>query len=428
MTVQRQIQPDEWSLPLVLLVGMGAGPEDLTAATHRWLSRAEVLFGGKRHLEQFGGHPAMKLSWESPLERSFERVLELSIRLRTAILASGDPFFFGIGRKLVARLGSERVYTLPGVSSVQLLFARIGEPWENAKVVSLHGRAVSMTDGSWVDLVRVHSRVVLFTDARHTPDQIARTLIDAGLEECSLVVGENLGMLDERVSELALRDAAAGSFAPLNLVLVKSVSLDPGNGGRRDEQYPLFGLPESAYAHEAGLITKKEVRAIVMAHLELRPGLSLWDIGAGSGSVSIEAARLAPLGRAFAIERNEARYRDLKQNIARLAPSRVRAIHGRAPDHLADLPDPDRVFIGGSGGELDDLLAAIMARLRPGGIIVQTAVSLDTVTAARTFWKQRSGYSLELLQVQVSRAVPIGGSERLDPQNPVFVMKVTKAS
>ncbi len=427
MTVQWPIQPEEWSPPLVLLVGVGPGPEDLSLTAHRWVSRAEVLFGGKRHVEQFASHPAMKLSWESPLERSFDRVVELSSRLRTAVLASGDPFFFGIGGKLIARLGREQVYTLPGVSSVQLLFARIGEPWESAKVLSLHGRGSAMEEGSWVDQVRAHSRVVLFTDAHHTPDRIARTLLDAGLEACALVVGENLGRVDERVSELSLTEAAAGSFAPLNLVLVKSDALGPGSGRGFDEHYPLFGLPESAYAHEAGLITKTEVRAIVMGHLELRPGLTLWDLGAGSGSVAIEAARLAPLGRVFAIERSDARYQDLNENIERLASSKVRAIHGRALAHLASLPDPDRVFIGGSGGELEGLLTAIATRLRPGGIVVQTAVSLDTLSTVRAFWKQQSGFALELLQVQVSRAVPIGPSERFDPQNPVFVIKVTKA-
>lgn len=428
MMLQRPIQPEEWSPPLVLLVGVGAGPEDLSMAAHRWLSRAEVLFGGKRHLEQFASHPAMKLSWESPLERSLDRVVELSARLRTAVLASGDPFFFGIGGKLIARLGRERVHTLPGVSSVQLLFARIGEPWERAKVLSLHGRGAAMEDGSWVDQVRAHSRVVLFTDAHHTPDRIARTLLDAGLQACALVVGENLGRDDERVSELSLTDAAAGSFAPLNLVLVKSDAVGPAGGRGFDEYYPLFGLPEGAYAHEAGLITKAEVRAIVLAQLELRPGLTLWDLGAGSGSVAIEAARLAPLGCVFAIERNEARYRDLNENIERLASSKVRAIHGPALDRLAGLPDPDRVFIGGSGAELEDLLATVAARLRPCGIVVQTAVSLDTLSTVRSFWKQQSGIALELLQVQVSRAVPIGLSERFDPQNPVFVIKVTKAS
>lgn len=428
MTVQRRIEADAWSPPLVLLAGVGAGTEDLSVEAHRWLSRAEVLFGGKRHLEQFASHPAMKLGWESPLERSFERVVALSTRLRTAILASGDPFFFGIGRKLVARLGSERVYTLPGVSSVQLLFARIGESWEHVKVLSLHGREPSTRDTSWLQQVRTHSRVVLFTDPQHSPDRIARTLLDAGLGESTLIVGENLGMAEERISELTLREAAASTFSPLNLVLVRSAPCGQGHEVDPEEDYCLFGLPENAFAHEAGLITKAEVRAIVLAHLELRPGLLLWDIGAGSGSVAIEAARLAPLACVFAVERNESRFRDLKKNIARLAPSRVRAFHGGALDRIADLPDPDRVFIGGSGGELNDLLAAIASRMRPGGVVVQTAVSLDTVSSVRSFWKPRLGFSLELLQVQVSRAVPIGGSERLDPQNPVFVMKVTKSS
>jgi precorrin-6Y C5,15-methyltransferase (decarboxylating) len=424
MTRRLPHHPDEWSPPVVLLVGMGVGPNDLNTRTHQWLDRAEVLFGGKRHLEPLADHPATKEAWESPLERSLDRIDAVSTRLRTAVLASGDPFYFGIGRRIVVRLGEGRVLAFPNVTSVQTLFARIGESWEDAKVLSLHGRSGAGTDASWLQQVQTHPKVVLYTDPQRTPDRIARSLLEAGLEGCTLVVGEDLGMTEEKVSRLSVREAAAGTFSPLNLVAILRGASDQGVGGT-EGHWPLFGLPESAYAHEAGMITKMEVRAVVLAHLELGPDLVLWDLGAASGSIAIESARVVPLRQAFAIERSESRCRDLRLNIERLAPSKVQALSGRAFELIGHLPDPDRVFIGGSGGELVEMLSVIADRLKPGGVVVQTVVSLDTLETARTFWKKKSAYSLELLQVQVSHAASIGQTQRLEPQNPVFILKAT---
>jgi precorrin-6B C5,15-methyltransferase / cobalt-precorrin-6B C5,C15-methyltransferase len=429
MTIRLSLNPEEWSPPLVLLVGTGGGPRDLSVATQKWLDRAEVLVGGKRHLEAFADHPATKVPWASPLDRSFERVEDVSKRLRTAVLASGDPFYFGIGKRLVARLGKGRVLTFPNVTTVQTLFARIGESWDEARVLSLHGRSGSGEDPNpaWLRQVRTHPKVVLYTDSHHTPQLIARTLLEAGLGGCVLIVGEDLGTPAEKISRLSVQEAAAGSFSALNLVAILQEASEAVSG-KAGERLPAFGLPESAYAHEAGMITKLEVRAVVLAHLQLQPDLVLWDLGAASGSVAIEAARVVSLGKAIAIEKNESRYRDLLDNIERLAPSRVQGVSGRALDQIGDLPDPDRVFIGGSGGELEALLGAIAGRLKPGGVVVQTAVSLDTVSTARTFWKKQPGFALQLLQVQVSHTVPVGRTDRLEPQNPMFILKTTKAS
>lgn len=422
MTSPFLLEPNQWTPPLVLLVGMGNGVEDLSARARKWIDHAEVLFGARRYLELFAARHAARVPWESPLERSLDRIEEVSARQRTAVLTSGDPFFFGVGRRITARLGKDRVLAFPNVTAVQTLFARIGESWDNVKVMSLHGRPGSAGSAAWLREVRLHPRVVLYTDPEHSPDRIARWLLEAGLGECTLVVGEDLGMPSERISRISVEEAVGSSFSALNVV---AVLREDSNGGLMDpvDPWPLFGLPESAYAHEAGMITKMEVRAVVLAHLQLKPGLVLWDLGAASGSVAIEAARTMGLGRTVAIERSERRYRDLLQNIARLAPSRAQAVCGRALEHIEALPDPDRVFIGGSGGELEDLLAVIADRLRPGGLVVQTAVSLDTVETSRAFWKSRPDFSLQLLQMQVSHSAPIGRTERLEPQNPVFLLK-----
>lgn len=425
MTRRLPRHPGEWSPPVVLLVGLVGGPDDLSLRTHQWLDRAEVLFGGKRHLEAFASHPAAKEGWESSLDRSLDRIAACSVRHRTAVLASGDPFYFGIGRRIVGRLGHERVLAFPNVTAVQTLFARIGESWEDATVLSLHGRPGAAMGHTWLEQVRRHPKVVLYTDPRHTPDWIARALLEAGLQECALAVGEDLGTPAEKVSFLTVQEAAARSFSSLNVVAVLrepsgSAGADPG------DSLPIFGLPEKTYAHEAGMITKLEVRAVVLAHLELVPDLVLWDLGAASGSIAIEAARLACPRGSFAVEQSESRFRELSRNIERLAPARIQALHGRALEIVESLPDPDRVFIGGSGGELVDLLTVIASRLKPGGIVVQTAVAFDTLETARGFWTSHQAYSLQLMQVQISHSVPIGRSQRLEPQNPVFLLKAVR--
>ncbi|MCU0588870.1 MAG: precorrin-6y C5,15-methyltransferase (decarboxylating) subunit CbiE [Syntrophobacteraceae bacterium] len=422
--VTRPMEPGEWSPPLVLLVGMGMGPEDLSVAARRWIDRAEVLLGGNRHLESLPAHPGRRVPLGKSLEESLAELEAVSRLSRTAVLASGDPLFFGIGRRLIGFLGKDRVKVIPGVTTVQALCARLGLPWDGLEVFSLHGRGEDETP--WLSAARLGRAAALYTDRRHSPAWIARRLVDEGLPHHRLLVGEDLGLATERVRELTPREALDGRFSALNLCLVL-----PGAGpgpeapgplmGPAPDDEPVLGIQESALAHQAGLITKLEIRAAVLAHLRLRAGLVLWDIGAGSGSVSIEASRVAPLRQVFALEKNVDRYRQLLINARRFGRGSVEALWGSAAELIPGLPDPDRVFIGGSGGDLGSILQHVAARLRPGGRVVQTAVTLDTFQEGRAFWLAR-GWKVEVAQLQVNRSVPIGGSVRFEALNPVFLV------
>jgi len=414
--------PEEWRPPLVVLVGMGMSAEDLSPRVLSWIERADVLVGAKRLLDCFPDHTGERIPLLSSLDETIERLRAVARNRRTVVLASGDPFFFGIGRRLVQALGKEHVFALPNVTSVQALFARLLEPWDDVKVVSLHGRSETANAGRWLDDLRHCSRMAFFTDPRRTPAWIAREMLAAGYAHHTMIVAEDIGLPTERIGRFTLREAADRAFSTLNLVAVFA-DRDHCRAPAAPFEDTVLGLPEEAFMHEAGLITKTEVRAVVLAHLLLQPGKVLWDVGSGSGSVSIEAARVGRLREVIAVERNEDRFRDLVANIERFRCPEVRPVFGSALQVLAGAPDPDRVFIGGSGGELPMLLDMVSKRLRPGGRVVQTAVTLDTLEAARSFWLGKP-FEVCVVQLQVSRSAPIGGTLRLEALNPVFIVTV----
>ncbi len=414
-------EPALWQPPLVVLAGLGMTRDDLSLRALRWIERAEVLVGGSRHLQEFPEHPGEKIRLEAPLDQTLKRVEEISRQRRTLLLASGDPLFYGIGRRLVDFLGKERLFVLPNITAVQYLLARLAEPWEDVKVISLHGRGEAAESRQWLRELRIHSKIALYTDPHHTPAMVARQLLEVGLSDRLLVVGEDLGLPSERIRFLSLQEAQSEEFSPLNLVLVLPARDSTRANGW--SEWPALGLAEQAFQHQAGLITKMEIRAVVLANLQLKSDLVFWDLGAGSGSVSIEAARLVPLRKAVAVEKNADRYKDLVENLARFGCAEILPLCGNASDVLNELPDPDRVFIGGAGEDLLLVLNHIIERLRPGGRIVQTVVTLDTLQKVNEFWRDKP-FEVAVTQLQINRSAPILNTLRLEALNPVFIVTV----
>lgn len=350
----------------------------------------------------------------TPLVTLFDQLTAALEEGDVAVLASGDPLFYGIGRSLISRFGKARIRVHPALASVQLACARFGQPWEDVEVLSLHGRP---GDDVAAQVLR-HPQVLLLTDARNSPDQVARALLTV-LEGCGdreritglrLHVAENLGLANERLTSGTLAEIADQRFGPLNVVLVEQTArLSPCR----------FGLREDEIRHSRGLITKDEVRAAVLHRLRLPETGVLWDIGGGSGSVSLEAARLCPKLSVFTVEKHPAEQANILANVRAYGAYTIRLIGGEAPVALTGLPAPDRVFVGGSGGQLEAILTAAVARLAPGGRIVVSAVLEQTETIARRVLQQLCR-TVTSSTLAVTRHDPDGGPARV--LNPITLI------
>lgn len=402
----------------IIIVGIGEdGTAGLSAEARAAVQAAELLCGGKRHLAFFpesasGG--AERLAIKGPLEPLIERLGQAMVQRRVVVLASGDPCCFGIAPLLAERLGRSAVRVLPNVGAVQLAFARLAEPWQDAAILSAHGRPLEGV----IAPALAAQRAAILTDATNTPAAIARALRQAGMEDCRTVVGERLGGPEERLTETTLYALDGQMFDPLNVLLL----LRETNPRARTWR---IGLPDEAYAHRDGQITKAEVRAVSLSKLRLSETDIVWDVGAGCGSLSLEAADLARCGAVYAIERDPAQWALLEQNLALYPAPALHPVHGEAPEALVTLPDPDAIFLGGSGGRLPALLDSAVDRLRAGGRLVANLVALSHLSEYERHLAE-AGWATEIVQVSISRAVPIAGSRRLAAQNPVFVLSAVR--
>ncbi len=397
----------------VLIVGIGDdGPASLSSSALAAVRTADLLCGGARHLSHFPGHPGEQLSIKGGLGPLVNRIRDARASgQRVVVLSSGDPGLFGIGALLGEQLGRDAIRVLPSVSSVALAFARLGEPWQDAVILSAHGRPLANILGP----ACAAARIAVLTDEVNTPAAVARALLGCGMEDARAAVGEHLGGERERVVRAPLSEIAAGAFAALNVLVVLR---EPAavRWGR-----PLVGLPDTAFAHTRGMITKSEVRAVSVSRLALHDAHVLWDVGAGSGSVAIESASLLARGQVFAVERDPDQLVHLRANLRRFHAGNLQVIAGEAPRALGDLPDPDRVFIGGTGGKLIDILCLLRERLTPGGRIVVNLATLEHLSDTLA-WLRVAGWPAEIAQVAVSRGAPVAGNTRLEALNPVFVV------
>jgi precorrin-6Y C5,15-methyltransferase (decarboxylating) len=404
----------------VTLVGIGDdGCAGLTSRALGAVTRAQVLAGGRRHLAFFPEHPGERIALGADIAGALDRIAELAEDRNVCVLASGDPLFFGIGRRVIERIGADHVDAIPQPSSIQLAFARAGLPWDDAAVVSLHGRPI---EGSVARIAR-HAKVAVLTDDDRSPPRIAARMLAYGQTAWRAWVCEALGGPDERVRRFTLGDlAAAGDIGPLNVLVLERT--DPA--WRPPPTLPF--TPEDAFARRMprhGLITKREVRLISLAQLAIRPGSVVWDVGAGSGSVAIDAARLAPDGQIFAIEVDPEGVALCEDNARAHGADNVHVIAGRAPEALAALPDPDAVFVGGSKGSMTAIVDAALDRLRPGGRLVVNAITLENTGEAYQAIRAR-GLVPDVTLLQVARAEPLARYLRYEALSPIQIFAVGK--
>ena len=404
----------------VTVVGIGDdGCVGLSARGRNAIAAAQVLVGGERHLAFVPEFTGERVVVKGGLDAVLERVAAAAEDANVCVLASGDPLFFGIGAAVVERVGADHVEIIPQPSAMQLACARAGLRWEDAAILSVHGRPLTGV----VARLRGRAKAALLTDAERSPARIAAHLVAHGDAGWRAWVCERLGGPGERVRAFDLTElAGVTDVDPLNVLLLRRT--DPA--WRPPPAIPF--LPEEVFAKRVpklGLITKREVRLLSLAAMALAPDAIVWDIGAGSGSVAIEAGLLAPAGQVFAIEVDPECVTMARDNARAHGADNVAVVAGRAPDALAELPDPDAVFVGGSKGELAAIVDVALARLRPRGRLVVNAITLDS--AAEVYQALRArGLTPEVTLVQLSRAAPLARYLRYEALSPIQIFTVTK--
>ena len=395
---------------------IGIAPGDQLGATEREIiSRCSCVVASSRH-RSLVDDCGIEIIPIAPVAEAIATIESRLVEMDVAVLASGDPLFFGIGRTLLDKFGPERVSIHPALSSLQFACACFREPWDDVSVVSLHGReAVGLAAK-----VMAHDKVFCFTDRVNSPDMVSQSVRDAcaGINAFDLAadytvwVGENLGQDDERITKGTLPEIAEAKFADLNVMLLKRPQLESVNE-------VVFGLGEEEIDHSRGLITKDEVRAASLHQLRLPSRGVLWDVGAGSGSVGLEAARLCPELQVYAVERNLEELANIRANCRKFGVYNLTVIEGAAPAALEGLPNPDRVFVGGSGGNLAGIIEFAAARLPKGGRLLVNGVIEKTKNDAPLLLHEQ-GLKVTISEIAIQRRNFPENSEKT--MNPIAMM------
>lgn len=407
----------------VYIIGVGAeGVSSLNSAALELVRQTELLIGGERLLAMFPDVPAQKIAIREDLGTIVKAIRDNSGNKKIIVLASGDPDFFGIAGYLIKHLGKDTIEIVPNVSSMQLAFARIKESWEDASFLSVHARPVDEV----LKVVRNSNKIFLFTDGKNTPDAIGRFLLDRGIRDFKAFVCQDLGSEKEKIFEGSLEQLSRRKFSPLNVLILLRETGDriQNTGYSRQNSSLRLGVPDEEFHQlkfEKGLITKMEVRAVSLAKMGIREDSIIWDIGAGSGAVSIEASFLASRGKVYAVEKDEERLGIVAKNIEKFCAGNVQIVKACAPEGLESLPDPDSVFIGGSGGKIKEILDNCCQRIKRGGHIVANIATLENLDMALKKLEER-GLDAEIVYLSAARGKKIKDLHRLEGMNPVFII------
>ncbi len=409
----------DWPGPPVQVIGMGMDAGALGQSARAALVQAELVIGAAAHLAAFPDLTAEKRPYPSPMSGLGDWLCTNSGR-RIVLLASGDPLFYGISGALLRYLPPEHLVFHPNVTSIQAAFARLGRPWQQAQLVSLHGRPLASLRAA----LQGNRLYALLTDRDSSPIAVARVLAETGFGKSDIWVAEDLGMPGERLRQFHAAELAESTteFSPLHVVILET----HGPGGVLPE-FP--GIPDSWFSTGAdpgkGLLSKREVRLTILSLLAPRAGEVGWDVGAGCGGVAVEWARWNPYGEVHAIECHPDRLEHLGVNRERFGVvANLHIAPGHAPEALTALPDPHAAFIGGSSGSLRELLDTIWARLQPGGRLVASAVTEDSRVELHAFAGDRAA---EWTELSIARGERLAGQRVMRPYLPVLLMKLEKS-
>ena len=392
----------------VTLIGMGSGqPENLTLQGLAALRQADLILGARRLLAVLpAGCTENRAAAYRPDEVA--ELLQTSGAENAVLVYSGDTGFYSGASSMMEKLEAlgVRARVLPGLSSIQLLAAALGRPWQGWNLVSAHGRTCDPVAEC------MQGRPTFFlTGGSEDPATLCAQLAAEGFGDVQAVVGQCLGTPEEKIFRGSVKELAAGRFNSLSVLLVEAAEVLP----RRAP-----GLPDEAFERGDVPMTKQEVRAAVLAKLAVRPEDILWDVGAGTGSVSVELALAASRGRVYAVECRPEGCALIKANREKFRTRNLVLVEGLAPDALSDLPAPDAVFIGGSKGSLAAIVDAVLDK-NPDARICVSAIALESLSAAVAALTAK-GRTVQVSQIAVSRARAVGGLHLMMAQNPIYLI------
>lgn len=392
----------------VYIIGIGMGnPELLTGQAKRLIEECDCLIGGRRMLEAFGREGVLQYE-ELNADKIVAWLAGQPQIQKAAVLASGDVGFYSIARRFPISDQGIDFIRICGISSLQYFCARLGMPWDDVRVVSLHGRSQNL-----LEAVRTNQHTFVLTGGDQSASAICALLRENGLGESLVWVGENLSYPNERITKATAQKLAQKEFEPLAVMMVENL---------RAAQPPVtHGMPDEMFLRGEAPMTKSEVRTVSVAALRLQRGWTVWDVGAGTGSVSIEIARMLPGGRVYAVEKDERAIVSLKENRQRFNLSNLEIVEGIAPQILAKLPKPDAVFIGGSSGNMMRTFEMVMVKNQAARMVVN-AITLETLSAALEAMKRFELRDQDVTQLCVARSRSVGGLHMMTGQNPIYII------
>lgn len=389
----------------IYLIGVGLGnPDTMTLEAKRAIEECPVLIGAPRLLENWPQKRCIALIAAAQIAQAIEELDAPCV----GVLLSGDVGFYSGAKNLYPLLTKHQVVTIPGVSSVQYLCAKCRTTWQDVHLISAHGRAHNAPGE-----IQSHSKSFVLTGGDYRAGDLCAALTEWGLADAEVTVGERLSYPEERIVRGTAGDLAGQAFDSLAAVLVY-------NPHPIRQVWAAPGLEDDAFARDKVPMTKAEIRALAIAKLRIEAHHTVWDVGAGTGSVSAECAFAAREGRVYAVERKPEAVALLEINKARLGLSNLFVVPGTAPQALEALPSPDRVFLGGTAGNMEQILGLALEK-NPAARIVATAVTLETIAEAlRCF----AAFDLDaqVVQVAVTRTRRVGGYHMMDAQNPVWIV------
>lgn len=388
----------------ITILGVGTGRGQLTEAAIDACRRAELIVGAPRVTEALARFGKKTVAAIAP------DAIESAVREATAahivVAMSGDTGFFSGAKGILSRIGDLNPTVLPGISSLAYFAAKLGIAWDDAAHLSAHGRSCNVAGA-----VKQHPKVFVLTGGERGVNELLQTLCDYNLSDVRVTVGENLSYPEERITSGTAKELSTQSFSALSLVLIENGATAPVTHGRADTDFLRTDVP----------MTKSEVRAVTLSKLRLTRDAICWDVGAGTGSVSLEMAECARFGTVYAIERDEDACALIERNKRHLGVTNVTVVHGNAPEMLSDLPAPTHVFIGGSGGNLSEIIRCALGK-NPKARIVLNTVTAETFAEALAAWKTLPVHNEEIVELAVSRARAVGAYHLMTAQNPVYVI------